>query len=134
MSYHAPVDDIMHALTAAAGLPELINAGLYDGLDEATVRAIIEEAGKFGAEVLDPLNWSGDKQGSKLVDGKVITPDGWKEAYAQFAAGGWGALPCPTEHGGQGLPQVVAMAACEIWNAANMGFGLCPGELKAWCN
>ena len=126
MSYHAPVDDIMHALKSAAGLDELLKAGLFGGLDEETVRAVIEEAGKFGAEVLDPLNLPGDRAGSKLVDGRVQTPAGWREAYQQFAAGGWGALPCPEEHGGQGLPQMVAMAACEIWNSANMGFGLCP--------
>ena len=91
-----------------------------------TVAAVIAEAGKFGSEVLDPLNWSGDREGSKLIDGVVHTPKGWKEAYQAFAAGGWGSLPCPEEHGGQGLPQMVSMAACEIWNSANMGFGLCP--------
>ena len=126
MSYRAPVDDIMHALKSAAGLDDLLKAGLFGGLDEETVRAVVEEAGKFGAEVLDPLNLAGDREGSKLVDGRVRTPAGWRDAYRQFAAGGWGALPCPEEHGGQGLPQMVAMAACEIWNSANMGFGLCP--------
>ena len=68
----------------------------------------------------------GDHAGSKLVDGKVVTPPGWKEAYKQFAAGGWGALAAPEEWGGQNLPQIVAMAAGEIWNAANLAFGLCP--------
>ena len=125
MAYAAPVDDIMHALKTAAGIEALIADGTVSA-DLETVRAVIEEAGKFGAEVLDPLNGSGDREGSKLVDGVVQTPKGWKEAYAQFAAGGWGSLPCPEEHGGQGLPQMVSMAASEIWNAANMGFGLCP--------
>ena len=76
--------------------------------------------------MLDPLNVPGDRTGSKLVDGKVVTPPGWKEAYKQFAEGGWGALPAPEEWGGQDLPQVVATAAGEIWNAANLAFGLCP--------
>ena len=125
MAYVAPVDDIMHALKTAAGIDALIAEGTVP-TDADTVRAVIEEAGKFGAQVLDPLNWSGDQQGSKLVDGVVQTPKGWKEAYAQFAAAGWGSLPCSEEHGGQGLPQMVSMAASEIWNSANMGFGLCP--------
>lgn len=125
MTYQAPVDDIMFALKTAAGLSELIADGTA-GVDEDTVRAVVEEAGRFGTDVLDPLNGPGDKAGSHLVDGKVETPAGWKEAYQQFVAGGWGALPCPEEHGGQGLPEMVAMAVCEIWNASNLSFGLCP--------
>ena len=126
MTYQAPVDDIMQSLKTAAGLDELIGSGVLEGVDEDTIRAVIEEAGKFGAEILDPLSMPGDRTGSKLVDGKVVTPDGWKEAYEQFAAGGWGALAAPEEWGGQNLPQVVATAAGEIWNAANLAFGLCP--------
>ncbi|HET7155790.1 MAG TPA: acyl-CoA dehydrogenase, partial [Hyphomicrobiaceae bacterium] len=108
MAYQAPVDDIMQSLKTAAGLDELIGSGVLEGVDEDTIRAVIEEAGKFGAEILDPLSMSGDRTGSKLVDGKVVTPDGWKDAYKQFAAGGWGALAAPEEWGGQNLPQVVA--------------------------
>src|SRR5687768_11329586 len=126
MAYAAPVDDIVFALKTAVGLDGLISSGIYEGLDEDTIRAVVEEAGKFGAEVLDPLNKVGDKTASKLVDGKVNTPPGWKEAYRQFAEGGWSSLPCPEEFGGQGLPSVVSMAACEIWNASNLSFGLCP--------
>ena len=88
MSYRAPVDDIMGALKTAAGLDGLIERGLLGDVDEATIRAVIEEAGKFGAEVLEPLSAPGDRAGSKLVDGKVVTPPGWKEAYQQFAEGG----------------------------------------------
>ena len=126
MAYAAPVDDIVFALKTAVGLENLIASGIYEGLDEETVRAVIEEAGKFGAEVLEPLNRVGDKTTSKLDNGVVATPPGWKEAYRQFADGGWSALPCPEEFGGQGLPSVVSMAACEIWNASNLAFGLCP--------
>jgi acyl-CoA dehydrogenase len=125
MTYTAPVDDIMHALKSAAGLDQMIADGIV-AVDEDTLRAVIEEAGKFGANVLEPLNWSGDREGSKLVNGVVHTPKGWTEAYKAFADGGWSSLPCEETHGGQGLPQVAAMAAAEIWNATNMGFGLCP--------
>ena len=85
MAYQAPIDDIMHALKTAAGLDGLIERGIL-GVDEDTIRAVIEEAGKFGAEVLDPLSAVGDRAGSKLVDGKVVTPPGWKEAYQQYVA------------------------------------------------
>ena len=125
MTYRAPVDDIVFALKTAAGLPDLIASGVIE-VDEDTVRAVIDEAGRFASEVLDPLNAPGDRIGSRLVDGKVVTPPGWKEAYQAFAEGGWAALPCPTEHGGQGLPEMVSVAACEIWNSANLSFGLCP--------
>ena len=126
MTYQAPVDDIMQALKSAAGLDELIERGLVGEIDEATIRAVIEEAGKFGAEVLDPLSAPGDKSGSKLVNGKVETPPGWRQAYQAFAAGGWGSLSAAEEWGGQNLPAIVATVAGEIWNSANMGFGLCP--------
>jgi 3-(methylsulfanyl)propanoyl-CoA dehydrogenase len=126
MTYQAPVDDIMHALKTAAGLDGLIADGILEGVDEETIRAVIAEAGKFGAEVLAPLDALGDRAGSKLVDGKVVTPPGWKEAYAQYVAGGWNGLGAPAHWGGQELPQVVATAAAEIWDSANLAFGLCP--------
>ncbi|MBS0242446.1 MAG: acyl-CoA dehydrogenase family protein, partial [Proteobacteria bacterium] len=125
MTYRAPVDDIMFALKTAAGLDDLIEKGVV-GTDADTVRAVIEEAGRFASDVLDPLNATGDKTGSKLVDGKVETPAGWKDAYQAFSDGGWASLSADESLGGQGLPEMVSMATGEIWNAANMGFGLCP--------
>jgi acyl-CoA dehydrogenase len=126
MAYQAPVEDILFALKTAADVPQLIEQGVYNGLDEDTLRAIVEEAGKFGAEVLDPLNQLGDTVGSSLKDGQVSTPEGWPEAYAQFCEGGWNALTGPEAYGGQDLPEIVASATTEIWNAANLSFGLCP--------
>ena len=126
MTYQAPVDDILFALKTTADLPGLAASGVDGGVDEETLRAILEEAGKFGAEVLDPLNSMGDRTGSRLTNGSVETPPGWKEAYQKFAAAGWSGLPCPEAYGGQGLPETVSMAACEIWNSTNLSFGLCP--------
>ncbi|MEZ5843122.1 MAG: acyl-CoA dehydrogenase [Hyphomicrobiaceae bacterium] len=126
MTYQAPVDDIMSALNSAVGLGRQLEAGLYDGLDADTIRAVIEEAGRFAAEVLEPLNGAGDRAGSRLVDGRVVTPPGWTDAYKAFAAGGWAALPGPEAYGGQGLPEIVSTSVCEIWNSTNMAFGLCP--------
>ena len=125
MTYHAPVDDILFALKTAAGLDDLINRGAI-AVDADTVRAVIEEAGKFATDVLDPLNAVGDKTTSKLVNGKVETPPGWAEAYKAFVEGGWGALPAAEAIGGQGLPEMVAMAVMEIWSSSNLSFSLCP--------
>ena len=126
MTYQAPVDDIVFSLKTVAALGDMDTSGLYPGLDADTVVAVIEEAGKFGAEVLAPLNAVGDRIGSKLSDGKVMTPPGFGAAYRQFVEGGWSALPCSETYGGQGLPEIVATPVGEIWNAANVSFGLCP--------
>jgi acyl-CoA dehydrogenase len=121
MSYEAPVDDILFALKTATDF-----SGDQRGLDEDTLRAVLEEAGKFAAEELAPLNKAGDKTPARWVNGQVMASPGWKDAYAAFRAAGWSALPCPEEFGGQELPETVAMAVCEMWNAANLAFGLCP--------
>src|SRR5262249_40490454 len=126
MTYQAPVDDILYALKTAADLDGLIKAGVLGAVDEDTVRAVIEEAGKFGSAVLDPLSAPGDRAGCRLLEGRVLTPPGWKEAYRSFADAGWAALSAPEEWGGQHLPQVMASAAGEIWNGSNLAFGLCP--------
>jgi alkylation response protein AidB-like acyl-CoA dehydrogenase len=126
MPYTAPVDDIMQAMEAGAGLSGLIESGVIEGLDIDTIRAVIEEAGKLAADTLDPLNAKGDRAGSKLADGHVTTPPGWLEAYKAWASGGWAALPCPLEFGGQGLPHIVSTAVGEIWAASNMAFSLGP--------
>ncbi|HML29683.1 MAG TPA: acyl-CoA dehydrogenase family protein, partial [Hyphomicrobium sp.] len=126
MTYQAPLDDIVFALETVAGLDDMSVHGLYPGLDPETIIAVIQEAGNFGAEVLAPLNAIGDRIGSKLIDGKVTTPPGFAEAYQAFVSGGWSTLPCSEAYGGQNLPEIAATPVGEIWNAANVSFGLCP--------
>ena len=126
MSYRAPTNDILSALHTAAGLPDLIASNVLGDLDAETVQAIIEEAGKFAAEELAPLSEKGDQVGSNLVDGGVVTPDGWKTAYERFCEAGWSALTGPEEYGGQHLPCVLSSAVSELWNSSNLSFGLCP--------
>ena len=96
---------------------------------------MLEEAGKFAAGVLAPLNSVGDRAGCRLEDGKVITPAGWGEAYQQFAAGGWVGLGLSPEYGGQGLPKCVATPVWEMWFSANTAFTMLPqlntGEAEA---
>jgi acyl-CoA dehydrogenase len=104
MSYRAPVDDIVATLRHVAGLDRLLADGLAPELDGGVAEAVLDEAAKFAADVLGPLNRVGDEHGSTLKDGVVTTPPGWKEAYQAWAGAGWNALPGPEEFGGQGLP------------------------------
>ncbi len=126
MSYVAPVQDIEFALKAVAGLSEVNAFPAFEDATEELVAAVLEEAARFAGEVLSPLNSVGDQQGSRLVDGTVVTPDGWKEAYLQFCENGWGSLAFDPNYGGQGLPMCVSAAVQEMWHSANMAFGLCP--------
>jgi len=108
-------------LRELAGLEEIARLpGCEDVLEVAD--PILEEAAKFATEVLDPINQTGDKEGCTWKDGSVTTPNGFKEAYAQFAKAGWIGLPVPAQYGGQGLPSLMLGPTLEMWNAANVGF------------
>ena len=126
MSYQAPLKDMRFVLNELAGLGEVAKLPGYQDATPDTVDAILEEASKFASEVLDPINFSGDREGSVWNDGAVTTPKGFKQAYKQYVEGGWGALPFGPEHGGQGLPKLVATAVEEMLTASNMSFSLCP--------
>ncbi|QDF97873.1 acyl-CoA dehydrogenase [Azoarcus sp. DD4] len=124
--YTAPLRDMQFILTELAGLDAV---GALPGCEEASpdlVAAILEEAGKFAAGVLAPINRQGDEQGCRLEDGKVIAPDGWQEAYTQFSESGWIGLSLPTEFGGQGLPKLVSTPVWEMWFSTNMAFTMLP--------
>ena len=124
--YQAPLDDMRFVLR------ELVDQTLLaqlPGFEEATsdvAEAILEEAAKFAAGVLSPLNRSGNVEGVRWHDTEVSTAAGWRQAYEQFVAGGWNALACPREFGGQNLPRVLSALVEEMWNGANMSFTLCP--------
>ena len=124
MTYKAPVRDLAFALEASADFGRLASA--YPGADWETVNAVLEAAGVFAADVLAPLNRSGDVEGSRLENGQVRTPKGFADAYAQFAAGGWNGLAADPAFGGQGLPKALEIAVYEMIQASNMAFGLCP--------
>ncbi|AWK86475.1 acyl-CoA dehydrogenase [Azospirillum thermophilum] len=124
--YTAPVDDLRFVLNEVVGLDAIAALPNCESAAPDLVDAVLEEAGRFASGVLAPLNRVGDKEGSKLENGVVRTPAGWKEAYTQFAEAGWNSLPFEPEYGGQGLPWTVAFAVNEMWQAANLSFGLCP--------
>ncbi|MFN7322264.1 MAG: acyl-CoA dehydrogenase [Methylobacterium sp.] len=126
MTYRAPVEDILFAMRHAAGLEQGIANGLYADLADGTAEAVLEEAAKFAESRIAPLNRGGDKETSRLVDGSVITPKGFREAYTDWAAGGWAGVAAAPAHGGQGLPILLNIGCTELWNAANLAFALNP--------
>ncbi len=124
--YSAPLRDMQFILKELAGLEAI---GTLPGCEETSpdlVAAILEEAGKFAAGVLAPINRQGDEQGCRLEDGKVITPDGWQAAYDQFRDAGWIGLSLPQAFGGQGLPKLVSTPVWEMWFSTNMAFTMLP--------
>jgi alkylation response protein AidB-like acyl-CoA dehydrogenase len=107
-------------LDEIAKIPGFEDAGME------TAQAVLEECARFNQDVLAPLNWEGDKHPSFWKDGVVTTTTGFKQAYQQYAEGGWQGLQHPTDMGGQGLPKTIGAACGEILNSANMSFALCP--------
>jgi acyl-CoA dehydrogenase len=124
--YTPPLADMRFVLRELIGLDRITALPGCEQVNAELVDAILEEAGKFARDVLAPLNRVGDREGSRLVDGAVRTPTGFRDAYRQFIEAGWTALTGDPDYGGQGLPLLVSAAVQEMWNAANMGFALCP--------
>ncbi len=113
-------------------LHELLNVSKaeipgYEDLETDFTEAVLEAAGKVASEVLAPLNKSGDAQGCVLENGVVRTPDGFDKAFAAMKDGGWTALDCDPEYGGQGMPYVLATAVGEMFVSANMAFNMYQG-------
>src|SRR4029078_995376 len=111
MTYTAPISDILLALNHGAGLKAAVEAGHYGDFDGDITAAVLEEAGKFAADVLAPLNRVGDEHGIKLDNGKVTPAPGGRDAYARWTEAGWNEVPGREAFGGQGLPLAIN-AAC----------------------
>ena len=126
MSYIAPVKDMLFVMRELAGLAEVQKLpGAEDATDE-TIAAVLDENARFMAEVVAPLNWTGDIQPSTWKDGEVTTTPGFKKAFRAFAEAGWQGLQHPQQYGGQGLPKLVATPCMEMLQSANLSFALCP--------
>ena len=126
--YKAPLRDMQFILFDVLKVQDSANA--IPSYAEATpdlINAILEEAGRFCENVLQPLNRSGDEEGCHFEQGTVTTPKGFKEAYNKYVEGGWTGLACDPQFGGQGLTSPVNFAVEEMICSANLSFGLFPG-------
>ncbi|MDP2255969.1 MAG: acyl-CoA dehydrogenase C-terminal domain-containing protein [Polaromonas sp.] len=129
-TYNPPLRDmqfVMHEVLKV--IDEFKVLPRYADIDADTINAVLEEGGKFASEVTFPLNISGDEEGCTLdkTTHEVTPPKGFKEAYAQYVDGGWAALSCDPEYGGQGLPFVVNQCFYEMMNSANQAWTMYPG-------
>ena len=127
-SYTPPVRDTRFVLEHVVGLDRYLNQPGFEAASADVVDAVLEEGGRFVAEVLFPLNQIGDREGcTRHPDGSVTTPSGFKEAYRQFVESGWATLGNQPDYGGQGMPHVVSTAFQEYMISANMAFAMYPG-------
>jgi alkylation response protein AidB-like acyl-CoA dehydrogenase len=129
-SYNPPLRDmqfLMHEVFKVTDDYQQMTA--HAEVDADTINAVLEEAGKFAANVTFPLNISGDAEGCVLnkETHEVTTPKGFKEAYQKYVEGGWPSLSCDTAYGGQGLPFAVNSAVYEMLNSANQAWTMYPG-------
>ncbi|MEZ5744388.1 MAG: acyl-CoA dehydrogenase C-terminal domain-containing protein [Sphingomonadaceae bacterium] len=127
-TYKAPTRDARFIINEVIKLSDYAHLEGFEAATPDIVDAVLEEGGKFAAEVLAPLNASGDAEGcTRKQDGSVTTPEGFKEAFDQFREAGWGTLSQPAEFGGQGMPEVLGFAVEEFLSSANMAFAMYPG-------
>ena len=124
--YTPPIRDMQFILhdvldVASSGMPG------YADLDRDVTGAILEEAGRLARDVLAPLNASGDREGCRLENGVVRTPDGFPAAFEAMKVGGWPAIDCDPAYGGQGLPYLMNTAVGEMFVSANMAFDMYQG-------
>lgn len=124
-SYRAPIKDMQFLLQDVFNAEQLFSTmpGTEEVSDEL-INAIVEEAGKIAEGLLAPINQSGDQQGCQVENGEVTTPQGFKEAYAEYAAGGWSGLTGDVSYGGQGMPKLLSAMIEEMSFAANSSFAL----------
>ena len=124
--YRAPIADYRFVLGHLLEAGALARLRKYADFSLETAEAVLEEAGRFGAEVLSPLNQPGDREGASWTPNGVQMPAGFRDAYRKYVEGGWPQLNIDTAHGGQGAPLVLASAVEEIWCSSNVALMLCP--------
>ncbi len=126
MSYKAPLKDMLFDIRHLAHIDRIAQIPGFEDAGFDTAEAVLQECAKFTEGVLSPLNWDGDQNPSSFKAGVVTTTPGFKEAFRQYAEGGWQGLQHPADFGGQGLPKTIGAACGEMLNSANMSFALCP--------
>jgi butyryl-CoA dehydrogenase len=126
MTYRAPINEMLFMMRHVGELERAIDDGTYADLSLDVVENILQEAARFSAEVLAPINRAGDRHGAQLCDGAVTTAPGFKDAYQAWIGGGWNALAGPAAYGGQDLPLLLNAGCSETWNGACLAFGVAP--------
>ena len=126
MSYIAPVKDMLFAIEHLAQIEQVAQIPGFEDANLDTAQAVLEECAKFNEGVVAPLNWESDKNPSSFQAGVVTTAAGFKDAFRQYAEGGWQGLQHPAGFGGQGLPKTIGAACIEMSNSASLSFALCP--------
>lgn len=130
MNFQPPSDDIHFLIHEVLNAPaQLQPLPAFADSDAGLMRQVVDEAGKFVASVIAPLQQVGDTVGCRWVDGEVITPPGFRDAYQAFWRNGWPALACANEDGGQGLPVLLEAVLYEMLSGANHGWTMAPGLL-----
>ncbi len=130
MNFQPPSDDIHFLIHEVLNAPaQLQPLPAFADSDAGLMRQVVDEAGKFVASVIAPLQQVGDTVGCRWVDGEVITPPGFRDAYQAFWRNGWPALACAGEDGGQGLPVLLEAVLYEMLSGANHGWTMAPGLL-----
>ncbi|PLV18360.1 acyl-CoA dehydrogenase C-terminal domain-containing protein [Pseudomonas guariconensis] len=126
--YLAPLRDMDFLFNEVFDIPAwwAQTPALVEQVDADTAKAVLEQAGKVIAQVVAPLNRSGDEQGCRFEAGTVTTPDGFVDAYRTYAADGWVGVTGAPAFGGMGMPKVIGAQVEEMLNAANLSFGLYP--------
>ncbi|TVP53914.1 MAG: acyl-CoA dehydrogenase [Halomonadaceae bacterium] len=129
MPYNAPVTDLRFVLFNVLGVDRLHELDAYSEATPDLIEAILDEAGRFMRDVMEPTNAPGDREQCQYnpKDYSVTTPKGFKEAYKQFAEAGWTSLDAPTQYGGQGLPHVLKFVVDEMVCSTNLSLGMYPG-------
>jgi alkylation response protein AidB-like acyl-CoA dehydrogenase len=126
--YKAPTRDTRFVLNEVLKVEQYGNLPGFENTGADMVDTVVEECGKFAAEVLAPINLSGDQEGcTRHPDGSVTTPAGFKEAFQLYREAGWGTLAAPQEFGGQGMPHVLGFVVEEFVATANQAWGMYPG-------
>jgi alkylation response protein AidB-like acyl-CoA dehydrogenase len=124
--YRPPLEDINFTLNHIAGLENVSKLNGFQHAYPATVSGLLDEAARFFSEVIAPLNRVGDEEGSKLTDNGVVSPTGFKDAYAKYVESGWASAHFPEEWSGGGLPYTVGIVIQEMFKTSNLAFSLCP--------
>lgn len=127
VQYQAPTEDMAFVIRHVIDSQKISQLPGFEEFSDDVIEAVLEEAGKFSAGVISPLNTVSDETGASLGEGHAVsTAPGFKDAYQQYTEAGWNGLACSPDFGGQGLPELLATATNEMLHSASMSFGLCP--------